>query len=85
MVSLLGIIYRVAQMFVPPFTRAVLQTYLTPHGLEEKEKTLSLGSADCFLLGRLANNVKGDIMQEVLNEIRPKTETKEDGNMTSNV
>eukprot|EP00092_Neocalanus_flemingeri_P034432 GFUD01037441.1.p1 GENE.GFUD01037441.1~~GFUD01037441.1.p1 ORF type:complete len:362 (+),score=67.14 GFUD01037441.1:187-1272(+) len=66
-ISIIGVLYRAAQMSIPSFSKSVFQTYLTPYGLDDSD--LSLRSADYFLLGRLAINLKGSIMQEVIKEL----------------
>ena len=68
-ISLLGLIYRAAQMSIPAISKAVFQSYLTPYGLDDKITKLSLRPSDYFLLGRLAINVKGSTMEEILNEL----------------
>jgi len=67
--SILGLVYRVAQMSIPALSKAVLQTYLTPCGLEFSVRDMALRPSDCFLLGRLSINVKGSTMQDVLDEL----------------
>ena len=79
-VSILGLLYRAAQMSIPAFSKAVFQTYLTPYALDYAPSTLSLRPSDYFLLGRLATNVKGSTMEEVINELMYKKASKEKGN-----
>merc|ERR1719470_813132 len=52
-ISILGLVYRAAQMSLPAVSKAVLQSYLTPMGLDQKINKLSLRPSDYFLLGRL--------------------------------
>ena len=68
-ISVLGLVYRGAQMSMPALSKTVFQSYLTPLGLENKINKLSLRPSDYFLLGRLAINVKGSTMEEVLDEL----------------
>ena len=80
-ISIIGLIYRLAQIFIPSFSKTVLQAvYLAPYGLEQKVTKLSLSSAEYFLLGRLAMNVKGSTMEKVLKELKYSMATKEEGN-----
>jgi len=82
-ISILGLFYRAAQMSIPSFSKAVFQTYLTPCGLDYTASKLSLRPSDYFLLGRLAINVKGSTMEEVLNELMYKKVSQEDENLTT--
>jgi len=68
-ISVLGLVYRGAQMSMPALSKTVFQSYLTPLGLENKINKLSLRPSDYFLLGRLAINVKGSTMEDVVNEL----------------
>jgi len=68
-ISVLGLVYRAAQMSMPALSKAVFQSYLTPLGLENKINRISLRPSDYFLLGRLAINVKGSTMEEVVDEL----------------
>eukprot|EP00090_Calanus_glacialis_P011542 TRINITY_DN19927_c0_g1_i1.p1 TRINITY_DN19927_c0_g1~~TRINITY_DN19927_c0_g1_i1.p1 ORF type:complete len:384 (-),score=92.99 TRINITY_DN19927_c0_g1_i1:37-1131(-) len=68
-ISILGLIYRAAQMSIPAVSKAVFQSYLTPYGLDYTVSKLSLRPSDYFLLGRLAINVKGSTMEDVINEL----------------
>eukprot|EP00092_Neocalanus_flemingeri_P034434 GFUD01037443.1.p1 GENE.GFUD01037443.1~~GFUD01037443.1.p1 ORF type:complete len:364 (+),score=108.25 GFUD01037443.1:52-1143(+) len=79
-ISILGLIYRAAQMSIPSFSKAVFQTYLTPSGMDDAVSKLSLRPADYFLLGRLAINVKGSTMEEVVNELMYTNHSKEEEN-----
>jgi hypothetical protein len=79
-ISILGLIYRAAQMSIPSVSKAVFQTYLTPYGLDYSVTKLSLRPSDYFLLGRLAINVKGSTMEEVLNELKYTIATQDEGN-----
>ena len=83
-ISILGLIYRAAQMFIPYVSKAVFQTYLTPYGLDYAVARLSLRPSDYFLLGRLAINVKGGTMEEVLNELKYTKGSQENENLTGN-
>ena len=56
-------------MSMPALSKAVFQSYLTPLGLENKINRISLRPSDYFLLGRLAINVKGSTMDEVVDEL----------------
>ena len=56
-------------MSMPALSKTVFQSYLTPLGLENKINKLSLRPSDYFLLGRLAINVKGSTMEDVVNEL----------------
>merc|ERR1719431_786287 len=77
-ISMFGLLYRVAQMTVPAFSKLVFQSYLTPYGIEYKSSDLSFKTGDYFLLGRLSINVKGSTMEELVNELMYKHETKEE-------
>jgi len=68
-IASVGLLYRAAQMAIPSFSQTVLLLHLTPLGLEYKFSKLNLRPGDMFLLGRLVNNVKGSVMEEVLEEI----------------
>jgi len=78
-ISIFGVIYRAAQMSTPSVSKAVLQTYLTPYGLESAVNKLSLRPADYFLLGRLAINVKGSTMGEVLKQLKTTSASNDEG------
>ena len=57
-------------MSIPSVSKTVFQIYLTLYGLDYTASSLpSLGTADYFLLGRLAINLKGSTMDEVLNKL----------------
>ena len=71
-------------MFIPYVSKAVFQTYLTPYGLDYAVTRLSLRPSDYFLLGRLAINVKGSTMEEVLNELKYTKGSQENENLTGN-
>merc|ERR1711874_647644 len=75
-ISILGLVYRAAQMSLPAVSKAVLQSYLTPMGLDQKIHKLSLRPSDYFLLGRLAINVKGSTMEDVLSELIYKSSSR---------
>ena len=83
-ISILGLIYRAAQMSIPSVSKTVFQTYLTPYGLDYAVAKLSLRPSDYFLLGRLAINVNVSTMEEVLNELKYTKGSKENENLTGN-
>ena len=56
-------------MAIPSFSQIILLLHLTPLGLEYKSSKLYLRPGDMFLLGRLVSNVKGSVMEELLDEI----------------
>ena len=68
-ISILGVLYRAAQLSIPSFSQSILLLHLTPVGHEYKASKLQLRPGDMFLLGRLTLNVKGSIMEDVLDEI----------------
>ena len=68
-ISILGLLYRAAAMTIPSMSQTIFRFHLTPFGLEYKASKLSLRPADLFILGRLANNLKGHVMEEVLDEL----------------
>jgi len=80
-ISLLGLLYRLAQMSIPSFSKTVFLSYLTPFGLDYSYSNLSLRPSEYFLLGRLAINVKGSTMEEVLRELENLNKSKDDRNM----
>merc|ERR1712106_338680 len=67
--SILGLIYRAAAMTIPAMSQTIFRFHLTPFGLEYKASKLSLRPADLFILGRLANNLKGHVMEGVMDEL----------------
>ena len=69
-ISALGLVYRAAQMSIVSFSKIVLKGYLNTFGFDDAVDDLTLGSSDLFLLGKLAMNVKGSTMQDVLRELR---------------
>jgi len=77
-ISILGLLYRAAQMSIPTVSQSILQFHLTPFGLDYKASKLSLKPADMFMLAKLANNVKGSVMEEVLDEIMREGGEKKD-------
>jgi len=78
-ISMIGLTYRLAQMFINSFSKSVLQVvYLAPYGLDQKVNMLSLSSAEYFLLGRLAMNVKGSTMEKVIKELRYSVSTQDE-------
>ena len=80
-ISVIGLIYRLAQLFITSFSKMVLQTvYLSPFNLENKVDGLSLSSSECFLLGRLAMNVKGSILKKVIEELDPQVRKQNNAN-----
>ena len=78
-ISILGLFYRAAQMSITSFSKSVFKTYLTSYGLDDAADSLTLRPSDYFLLGKLAINVKGSTMQEVLIELKYPNESKEEG------
>jgi len=82
-ISVLGLVYRAAQMSMPAVSKAVFQSYLTPLGLENKIYNLSLRPSDYFLLGRLAINVKGSTMEEVVDELFDTKVSEENMELTT--
>ena len=76
--SILGLIYRAGQMTIPSLSQTILIFKLSPLGLEYKASKLNLKPADMFMLGRLVHNVKGSVMEEVLDEIIRKGGVKKD-------
>jgi len=82
-ISVLGLVYRAAQISMPAISKAVFQSYLTPLGLENKIHNLSLRPSDYFLLGRLAINVKGSTMEEVVDELFDTKVSDENMELTS--
>merc|ERR1711892_1028859 len=78
-ISMIGLTYRLAQMFINSFSKSVLKVvYLAPYGLDQKVNMLSLSSAEYFLLGRLAMNVKGSTMEKVIKELRYSVSTQDE-------
>ena len=77
-VSILGLIYRAGQMTIPSLSQTILIFKLSPLGLEYNASKLNLNPADMFMLGRLVNNVKGSVMEGVLDEIIRKGGAKKD-------
>ena len=78
-ISMIGLTYRLAQMFITSFSKSVLKVvYLAPYGLDQKVNMLSLSSAEYFLLGRLAMNVKGSTMEKVIKELRYSVSTQDE-------
>jgi len=83
-ISILGLIYRAVQMSIPAVSKAVFQMYLIPFGLDSSfNNKLTLRPADYFLLGRLAINVKGSTMEEVLDELKYKKASQENEYLTT--
>ena len=77
--SLLGLVYRFAHISIPSFSKFVLQSvYLCPFGLEGRVQMLPLTCAECFLLCRLALNLKGSTMEKVLKELKASLTTSMD-------
>ena len=77
-VSIIGLIYRAGQMTIPSLSQTILIFKLSPLGLEYNASKLNLNPADMFMLGRLVNNVKGSVMEGVLDEIIRKGGAKKD-------
>ena len=76
-VSCLGFVYRVAQMFIPAIAKIVLESYLMPYGLELSPNMKNLTTSDYFLLGRISINIKGSTMKDVLSEFTPISSSEE--------
>lgn len=74
-VSFLGVGYRAGRMFIAGFNNTVAAHQISYDGLE----MLQLTTPDIFVLGRLANNLPSDIMEEVINKI--KKDRKGDSSM----
>ena len=72
-VSALGLVYRLAQMFLPAASQWVFLRKLEPHGVQLSDwrpgKLEKFSSADYFLLGRICQNLKGSQIVEVLKEV----------------
>jgi len=82
--SCLGLVYRMAQLTVGGLGRAVLRSYLTASGSEEVVDQMSYNTLSpelCFLLGRMAINMKGSRMSEVMEEILISTSKTKKMNM----
>ena len=80
-ISILGVIYRATQISIPAASKLILHFHFLPHGLESKVSQLSLRPSDFFLLGRLASNVKGSVMEEVIKELISSGNKKKDFEM----
>ena len=72
-VSALGLVYRLAQIFLPAVSQWVFLRKLEPHGVQLTDwrpgKLEKFSSADYFLLGRICQNLKGSEIADVLQEI----------------
>jgi len=80
-ISVMGLIYRLAMLFINSFSKMVLQNvYLSPLNLEDEVNDLPLSSSECFLLGRLAMNVKGSTMKKVIEELKPRVRNQDNSN-----
>jgi len=75
-ISVLGLLYRAAQLSIPSFGKTILLLHLAP--LAQEYRALTLRPGEMFLLGRLVLNVKGSIMEEVLDEIERYESIKSD-------
>merc|ERR1719410_2384378 len=73
--SALGLVYRLAQVFVPGASQWVFLRRLEPHGITLKElgKLQKFSPADFFLLGRICQNLKGSQIVDVLKELNKPT------------
>jgi len=73
--SALGLVYRLAQVFVPGASQWVFLRRLEPHGITLKElgKLQKFSPADFFLLGRICQNLKGSQIVDVLKELNKGT------------
>merc|ERR1712193_345549 len=77
--SALGLVYRLAQVFVPGASQCVFLRRLEPHGITLKElgKLQKFSPADFFLLGRICQNLKGSQIVDVLKELnKPASKAK---------
>merc|ERR1711902_439206 len=77
--SALGLVYRLAQVFVPGASQWVFLRRLEPHGITLKElgKLQKFSPADFFLLGRICQNLKGIQIVDVLKELnKPASKAK---------
>ena len=77
-VSIIGLIYRAGQMTIPSLSRTILIFKLSHLGLEYNASKLNLNPVDMFMMGRLVNNVKGSVIEGVLDEIIRKGGAKKD-------
>jgi len=76
-ISVLGLTYRLAQIFINPFSKRVLQAvYLAPYNLEQEINELSLSSSEYFLLGRLAINIKGSTLEKVIEGLKSQVRSQ---------
>jgi len=69
-------------MTVGGVSRGVLRNYLAPSGYDEMLDDLPQGSLSpelCFLLGRLAMNLKGSLMADVMTELSREKRKEEKG------
>jgi len=83
--SALGLVYRLAGLFLPAVSRWVFLRKLEPHGVQLRDcwrqKTFEkLSPADLFLLGRICQNLKGSQISQVLKELDKRTEPKLEAN-----
>jgi len=80
-ISVLGLTYRLAQIFINSFSKRVLQAvYLAPFNLEQKINKIPLSSSEYFLLGRLAMNVKGSTLEKVITELKSQVQRQNEAN-----
>jgi len=80
--SALGLVYRLAQVFVPGASQWVFLRRLEPHGVTLKElgQLEKFSPADFFLLGRICQNLKGSQIVDVLKELnKPTSKAKGEG------
>merc|ERR1711953_255584 len=80
--SALGLVYRLAQVFVPGASQWVFLRRLEPHGVTLKElgQLEKFSPADFFLLGRICQNLKGSQIVDVLQEVnKPTSKAKGEG------
>jgi len=79
-ISVMGIIYRMARIAVPDLSRSILMRRVKAWRLEN----LDLTGSDCFVLDMLAVNIPHHIMDQVLAEISKKTALKGDFDAVDN-
>ena len=87
----LGLVYRLAEILLPPVSRLVFLCRLEPHGVDLSDfgpaTWRQLRPADLFLLGRICQNLKGSQITELLKELekagssRTKAGLEPEGNM----
>jgi hypothetical protein len=79
-ISVIGIIYRLARIAVPDLSRSILMRRVKAWRLENLELT----GVDCFVLDMLAVNIPHNIMDQVLAEIGKKSILKQDYDSVDN-